>query len=99
MEELLSREQGDLLRSIEVEVHVEVGSVLMSAEQLIDLLPGHLFEFRFEADTPVVLRVGEEIIGTARFVAIEGGLGLEILEVPEATKVESAGNELEKNGD
>ena len=86
----LSMQQAKLLSEVQFSVGVEIGELSMSAEELIDLLPGHVFEFAFDPLEPVVLSVGEEEVAKARFVTRDGSLALEIISV-------GMGRENEKN--
>ena len=54
---------------VEIEVGVEVGELLLSVADLLDLAPGNRFSVRFPDEAPVTLRVGGEPIGFARLDA------------------------------
>lgn len=75
----LSLEQAKFLSEVPVTLGVEIGNLLLSAEQLIDLLPGQVFEFQFDPHLPVRLLLGEEHVGSARFVMHGEQLALEVV--------------------
>lgn len=68
-----------LLSEIPVEMTVELGEVLISAEELLTLLPGTTIDIRLEENEPLVLRVGGERIGTGRLRKKGEGVALEVL--------------------
>ena len=70
----VARELSDL----RIEVSVVVGHFEMSFDDLVDLVPGNVFEFAFGAEEAVELFVGEEKIGAAKFVKDEDQLFLQI---------------------
>ncbi|MCC6953891.1 MAG: FliM/FliN family flagellar motor switch protein [Deltaproteobacteria bacterium] len=73
-----------LLSEIPVEMTVELGEVLISAEELLTLLPGTTIDIRLEENEPLILRVGGERIGTGRLRKKGEGLALEILSFEDA---------------
>ena len=75
----LNRTQAKFLSEVQVLVGVEVGELSISAAELIDLLPGHVFEFRLGEQTRLSLRVGGEKIGEAELVEENGELALRIV--------------------
>jgi len=77
----LSSQQAKLLSELRVGVGVEVGTLEISAEELIDLYSGQSFEFEFDPDAPVKLRVGEELVAEAKFVLDGDKLALEVSSV------------------
>ena len=76
---VLSKRQLRCLSEIQVQLEVDIGRLQMSAEELIDLVPGKIFEFHFDPNEAVLLRVGEECIASAKFVVRDDVLALEIL--------------------
>ncbi len=77
----ISLTQVHALREMKLNVIVEMGTLQLSAEDLLDLVPGRVFEFEFDPARPVTLTVGTEAIGTAKLILHEGKLALEMLSV------------------
>jgi len=77
----LSSVQAKLLSEIQVNVGVEVGTLCLNVEDLIDILPGKTFQFSFDEQKLLTLKLGEEEIAKARFVQEKGSLALEIISV------------------
>ena len=78
---LLSPEQVQLLNDLRLEATLEVGLVTMTAEELLDLTPGQLFEFQFDSEAPLFLTVAGERIASAKLVAEGEGLAIEITNI------------------
>lgn len=78
----LSLHQARFLAELQVEVGVEIGELRLSAEQLLDLQEGQVFELLCAADRPVVLRMGGETIAQGRLVLHEERLCVEISSHP-----------------
>ena len=74
----LSLQQAKFLSEVQVPLGVEIGKLSITADKLIDLLPGQVFEFEFDALQPVALFLSGEKIGEARFVLEGEKLALEI---------------------
>ncbi len=85
MQTTLTANQAKFLSEIEVNLGVEIGELELSAEDLIDLYSGQIFEFSFEPTNIVRLRVGEEQVATAKFVRQGENLALEIISVGSET--------------
>lgn len=79
----LTQGQAKLLSEASVDLSVEIGSISMSIEDLIDLMPGELFEFRLEKGKLVTLKLGTKTIAEAKFVKKDGNFALEIISVLE----------------
>ena len=77
----LNHQQSKVLSDIQVPVHVDIGTITIQANELIDLIPGNSFEFNFDPKQEVDLRVGSESIGRARFVEKDGALGIEVTKI------------------
>lgn len=87
----LSTGQLRLLSDIQLEVALEVGQIILSAEQLLDLHQGQVFEVELDEKLPVTLRIGGEMIAEARFVLSDEQLALEILALPPDIPARDAG--------
>jgi flagellar motor switch/type III secretory pathway protein FliN len=70
-----------ILSDISVSINVDIGQMELSVRDLMDLYQGQVFEFRFNPEQEVVLKIGEEVIALARFIMKEEILGLSITEV------------------
>lgn len=71
-----------LLNQLRVELRVEVGTVQLSAADLLDLTPGALVSVAYESDRSIRLLLGGEEIAKAQFVENEqGGLALQVLSI------------------
>lgn len=66
---------------IGIGIQVEIGSLELSVQDLIDLSSGQTFEYEFDPMRPVTLCVGEEKIAQARFVQEDDRLLLQIVDV------------------
>lgn len=75
--------QARLLSEIQVAIGVELSELTLSAEALLDMLPGQAFEFEFDPLRVVSLKVGGEEIGKARFVVKGEQLALQIVSMHE----------------
>lgn len=75
----LTIEQVKFLNDVKVPVSIELGELSLSAAQLIDLLPEQVFELAVNDELPVALKVSGEIIALAQLVALDSGLGVEIV--------------------
>ena len=95
----LSIQQERFLSEVQVNLGVEVGKLCISAAQLIDLVPGQVFEFEFDPLAPVLLSLGEEEIGEARFVLQGEKLALEVMSLKDTTNTNSIGNNSHDSGD
>ena len=86
----LSLRQAKLLNEVKAEISVELGEIVLSADQLIDLVPGSVLEFAVDAQRPLTLRLYGELLGTGVVVRNGEELGLEILSLA-ATAEETFG--------
>lgn len=77
----LTQAQAKILSEATVDLTVEIGSIIMSIEDLIDLMPGELFEFQVERGKAVNLKLGTKTIAEAKFIKQEGNFALEIVSV------------------
>jgi type III secretion system YscQ/HrcQ family protein len=68
--------------ALEVVVQVEVGRVSMPLGRALGLVPGRVLRLDREVSPRVHLRVGDKLIGSGELVEHEGGLAVEITEVP-----------------
>ena len=77
----LTQAQAKILSEATVDLIVEIGSIVMSIEDLIDLMPGELFEFQVERGKVISLKLGAKTIAEAKFIKKEGNYALEIISV------------------
>ena len=77
----LSFEQVRLLSEVSVTLSIECGEIKINAEELLDLVPGKTFEVPIAKDALLYLRIGDEVLASARFIRQGTELGLEVLEV------------------
>ena len=77
----LSPAQLKSLASVKIELGIEIGTLHISAAELIELLPGQICEYESGPLAEFVVRLGGEQAATARFISTESGLGLEILSI------------------
>jgi len=78
---LLSERQSKLLADVSVQVGVEIGVISLSAEQLLDMLPGQVLQVNIPSDIHLRLRIGADYFATAKFVRNGDKLALEIIEI------------------
>jgi flagellar motor switch/type III secretory pathway protein FliN len=80
----ITASQAKLLNDIQIPVCVEIGELILTGAQLVDLLEGQTFEFMFDAHRPLALKVGSETIAFAIFVMDGERLELEIIDLPQS---------------
>ncbi len=85
--------QARLLSEIQVAIGVELSELTLSAEALLDMLPGQAFEFEFDPLRVVSLKVGGEEIGKARFVVKGEQLALQIVSIVSMHEVNNQNNQ------
>ena len=71
--------QAKLLAELEVEVSVELGKVLLSVEQVLDLAEGQTFPLTIAEKSLVSLKVGDECVGIAQVISSGEGFALQII--------------------
>ena len=77
----LSLRQARMLAELKIEIGVELGEIVTSADKLIDLVPGNTLEFSLDPEQALTLRLYGEYLGTGRLVRDAHGVSLEILSV------------------
>lgn len=75
----LSPHQLKLLSELQVEVSVEIGTLQLSLEEIIDIARGNVFAFAYDENRPVALKLGDECIALAQFVKKDEQLALQII--------------------
>ena len=79
----LSQHQLRLLSELQVEISVEIGTLELSLEEVIDITRGKIFAFRYDETRPLALKIGEECIAFAQFVKDGEQLALQIISTDE----------------
>lgn len=74
-----SADAAELLSDIPLQLTVEVGRLPVTAEEIVGLKAGHVFDLRRGAAEPVDLSVNGKIIAQGELVEVEGNLGVRIL--------------------
>lgn len=77
----LTQAQAKILSEASVNLNVDIGSISMSIEDLIDLMPGEVFEFQLEKGKIVKIKLDAKTIAEAKFVKKDGSYALEIVSV------------------
>jgi hypothetical protein len=93
----LSRQQANVLADIPVTLGVKVGTLNITAGELIDLFPGQTFEFEFDPLATLKLCLGDEEVAEARFILQGTELALEITRIGNNTGF--VGNSLSNSND
>lgn len=79
----LEDEQGavgaDLMNDIPLQISVELGRLATTAEEVVGLKVGHVFDLNRVAGEPLDLSVNGKIIARGELVEIDGNLGVRIL--------------------
>jgi type III secretion protein Q len=70
---------AELLNDIPLQISVEMGRVPISAEEIVGLKVGHVFDLNRSAGEPLDLSVNGKVIAQGELVEIEGTLGIRIL--------------------
>ena len=83
VQERLSFSQGqvDFLKNLKLSVGIHVGGLNVSAQQLLDLSSGQIFEFEMNQYTKLSLFIDGERMATAKFTTVGDKLGIKIVEV------------------
>lgn len=77
----LSHRQTKLLSDLRVDLQIVLGTLELTAEQLVDLTPGAEINCGFEVGSSVFLCMGEEIIAKGELFLRDDQLGVEIKEI------------------
>ncbi len=72
-------EGAELLNDIPLQISVEIGRVPISAEEIVGLKVGHVFDLQRTAGEPLDLSVNGKIIARGELVEVEGNLGIRIV--------------------
>ncbi len=80
----LSSIQQTALSQVQLSVDIDIGSLVITAKELVELEPGMVFAYEHGPQPGLNLRINGEVVAAARLVAIgetkgETKLGLEIL--------------------
>ncbi len=74
----LNHQQAKLLSDIKVPINVEIGGVVISAEDIINFSSEQVLNFNFNPTSEVSLRVGSEVIAYGQLVICDGSLAVKI---------------------
>ncbi|MBL9037377.1 MAG: type III secretion system cytoplasmic ring protein SctQ [Archangium sp.] len=72
-------EGADVLNDIPLQIAVELGRVAMTAEEVVALKVGHVFDLNRSAGEPVDLSVNGKVVARGELVEVDGNLGVRIL--------------------
>lgn len=70
---------ADLMNDIPLQISIELGRVATTAEEVVGLKVGHVFDLNRVAGEPLDLSVNGKIIARGELVEIDGNLGVRIL--------------------
>lgn len=70
-----------LIGELEVELEVEIGSTLITVNDLYSLKKGNILKLDSQIDQPLKIRLGEKIVAEGLLVAIEDQYGIELTQV------------------
>lgn len=72
-------EGADLLNDVPLQIAVEVGRLAITAEEVVGLKVGHVFDLNRGLGEPLDLSVNGKIVARGELVEIEGNLGIRIV--------------------
>lgn len=70
---------ADLMNDIPLQISIELGRVSTTAEELVALKVGHVFDLNRVAGEPLDLSVNSKVVARGELVEIDGNLGIRIL--------------------
>ena len=70
---------ADLMNDIPLQIAVELGRVATTAEEVVSLKVGHVFDLNRVAGEPLDLSVNGKVVARGELVEIDGNLGVRIL--------------------
>lgn len=70
---------ADLMNDIPLQISVELGRVATTAEEIVSLKVGHVFDLNRVAGEPLDLSVNGRVVARGEIVEIDGNLGVRIL--------------------
>ncbi len=70
---------ADLMNDIPLQISVELARVAVSAEEVVALKVGHVFDLQKNAGEPLDLSVNGRIVARGELVEIDGNLGIRII--------------------
>lgn len=74
-------ENSDRILDLNITVHVNLGKITMTLNELLGLMPGHILELEGKVDDPLDLSVNNvKSVAKGEVVTIGENLGLRILE-------------------
>ncbi|MFZ5441659.1 MAG: type III secretion system cytoplasmic ring protein SctQ [Myxococcota bacterium] len=79
MEDAQSAGGADLMNDIPLQIAVELGRVATTAEEVVALKVGHVFDLNRVAGEPLDLSVNGKVVARGELVEIDGNLGVRIL--------------------
>lgn len=80
-EVVLSQRDFELVKSVPVQVDVQLGQSELTMEKLFSLKVGELLKLDKQTDAPIELIVDGNLIAKGNLVAVEGCFGVEITEL------------------
>jgi len=72
-------EGADLLNDIPLQIAVEIGRLPITAEDVVGLKVGHVFDLNRSAGEPLDLSVNGKVVARGELVEVEGNLGIRIV--------------------
>ncbi|MCU0700804.1 MAG: type III secretion system cytoplasmic ring protein SctQ [Myxococcaceae bacterium] len=72
-------EGADLLNDIPLQLAVEIGRLPITAEEVVGLKVGHVFDLNRQVGEPLDLSVNGKVVARGELVEIEGNLGIRIV--------------------
>lgn len=72
---------GDLLKSVEVQIEARLGELQMTIEQLTALKPGASIAFDRRLNEPIDLYLNGTIVARGEIVAVDDHFGVRIVEI------------------
>lgn len=74
----ISERDYQLVKSVPIEINVEIGKIGMTLEHLFALKVGEVVEMNKEVDAPIHLVVDGKKVAEGNLVAVDGSFGIEV---------------------
>ena len=77
----ITQAQSKILAETSVELSINLGNLMLTIEDLIDLTPGVIFQYEMEKEKFLSINLGDNKIAEGRFVKDKEDLAIEITKV------------------
>jgi flagellar motor switch protein FliN/FliY len=81
MPSLLEEKSLDIVLDVKVKVTVQLGSVMMSMREVLELTAGSVVQLTQHASDPVGLFVNDKLVAYGEVVVVEDNFGIKVVEL------------------